>query len=312
MNDLLSKMDQNSDIPRKLADCRVAVVGLGLIGASLCMDLTRLKVCREVRGISRSSQTVALGIRKKVIDQGTTRLKSGVAGADIVVLAAPIRSAIWQVGEIGNSLKKGAIVVDVGSTNCLVAEALAGLPPHVQPITTHPMAGKETSGFDSAESGLFANAIWVLTPLPRTSPQAVQLFSQLVLAVGAHPLEMDGPIHDRIVSAISHVPFLLSSALVRTVSKVGKEEPGVWNLAAAGFRDTSRVAASEASMFLDILMTNRENIGKHLELFMEEMSYLRKLLDEGNEEELEKQLTTNREARRNWYSAYEARNRPTI
>lgn len=269
-------------------------------------------MCREVRGISRSSQTVARGIRNNVIDQGTTRLKSGVAGADIVVLAAPVRSAIRQIGEIGDSLKEGAIVVDVGSTSGLVAEALAKLPKHVQPISTHPMAGKETSGFDSAESGLFANAIWVLTPLPRTSPQAVELFSQLVIAVGAHPFTMDGTTHDLIVSAVSHVPFLLSSALVRTVAKVGREEPGVWNLAAGGFRDTSRVAASEAGMFLDILMTNRENIGRHLDIFLDEMLNLRRLLDEGNEVELVKQLMTNRETRLNWFNDYEARNRPSI
>ena len=299
-------------MPATLSDCRVAVVGLGLIGASLCIDLTRLGACREVRGISRSSQTVATGIRQGVIDQGTTRLLSGIAGADIVVLAAPVRSAIRQIGEIGDSLKEGAIVVDVGSTSSSVAEALADLPAHVQPISTHPMAGKETSGFDSAEAGLFANAIWVLTPLPRTSQTAVDLFSQLVVAVGAHPLTLAAAEHDRIVSAISHVPFLISSALVRTVAKVGQQDPGVWELAAGGFRDTSRVAASEASMFLDILMTNRTNIGQHLDLFMQEIACLRQLLDEANEEELERLLTANRRTRMNWYTAYEARNRPSI
>ncbi len=299
-------------LPRKLAECRVAVVGLGLIGASLCMDLTRLGVCREVRGISRSSLTVARGIRNRVIDQGTTRLLSGVSGADIVVLAAPVRTVIRQIGEIGDNLKDGAIVVDVGSTSSEVTTALAELPSHVQPISTHPMAGKETNGFDSAESGLFANAIWVLTPLPRTSQQAVDIFSQLVHAVGAHPLKLDAETHDRIVSAISHVPFLLSSALVRTVAEVGQEEPGVWDLAAGGFRDTSRVAASEASVFLDILMTNRENIGQQLDLFVREITYLRQLLEAPDEEELVKRLSENRKLRKDWYTAYAARNRPSI
>ena len=302
----------NTNLPRKLADCRVAVVGLGLIGASLCMDLTRLGVCREVRGISRSSQTVARGIRNGVIDQGTTRLLSGVAGADIVVLAAPVRTVIRQIGEIGNNLKEGAIVVDVGSTSSAVTVAMAELPSHVQPISTHPMAGKETNGFDSAEAGLFANAIWVITPLPRTSQLAVDIFTQLVHSVGAHPQELDAETHDRIVSAISHIPFLLSSALVRTVADVGKKEPGVWELAAGGFRDTSRVAASEASVFLDILMTNRENIGQQLDVFVKEITYLRQLLEAPDEEELVKRLSENRKFRKDWYAAYAARNRPSI
>ncbi len=313
MNETTSPLGRSgAGVPARLADCRVAVVGLGLIGASLCMDLTRLGACREVRGISRSSQTVATGIQNGVIDQGTTRLLSGIAGADIVVLAAPVRVAMRQIGEIRDSLKAGAIVADVGSTSSAVAQALADLPAPVQPLSTHPLAGKETSGFDAAEAGLFANAIWVLTPLPRTSPAAVDLFSQLVRAVGAHPLSLEAAEHDRIVSAISHVPFLVSSALVRTVAQVARQEPGVWELAAGGFRDTSRVAASEASMFLDILMTNRTNIGQHLEMFMQEIAYLRQLLDEANEEELEKQLTANRQTRMNWYAAYAARNRPAI
>ncbi len=295
-----------------LADCRVAVVGLGLIGASLCLDLTQLGICREVRGISRSAQTVAMGIRNGVIHQGTTRLLSGIVGADIVVLATPVRAAIRQIRQIRDGLKDGAIVVDVGSTSSMITEALATLPAHVHPISTHPMTGKETSGFDSAEAGLFANALWVLTPLPQTCPKAVVLFSQLVGAVGAHPLTLEAAKHDRMVSAISHLPFLVSSALVHTVAQVSKREPEVWELAAGGFRDMSRVAASEVSMFLDILMTNRRNIGQHLDLFMQEIVHLRQLLDEVNEEELKKRLTANRQTRMNWYAAYEARPRSSL
>lgn len=296
----------------KLADCRVAVAGLGLIGASLCMDLKRLRLCREVRGISRSSQSVARGIRTGVVDQGTTSLLTGVAGADIVILAAPVRAAIRQLGEIGHRLKPGAVVVDVGSTSALVSQAMADLPPAIQPLATHPMAGKETSGFDAAEPGLFHNAVWVLTPLARTSADAVGLFTELVRAVGAWPVIMEARKHDRVVAAISHLPFLVSSALVQAVATLGQDDPEVWDLAAGGFRDTSRVAASEAGMFLDILMTNRKNIGRHLDLFIENIQYLRTLLEETDEVKLEQQLSENRRVRREWYAAYAARNRPAI
>lgn len=293
----------------QLADCRIAVVGLGLIGASLCMDLKRLHLCREVRGISRSSQAVARGIRTGVIDQGTNRLESGVAGADIVVLATPVRVAIRQMQAMGPCLKPGAVVVDVGSTSVQVSEAMAALPPQAQPIVTHPMAGKETSGFDSAEPGLFQNAVWVLSPLPRTSPDALALFTQLVHAVGAHPVTMDARKHDRVVAAISHLPFLVSSALVCTVAAMGQDEPEVWELAAGGFRDTSRVAASEVSMFLDILMTNRDNIGRPLDLFIQHIMQLRAWLEAEDEEALVQCLSANRRARQAWFAKYEARNR---
>ena len=295
-----------------LADCRVAVVGLGLIGASLCADLTRLKVCREVRGVSRSSSTVARGIAEGIIDQGTTRLQTGVQGVDIVILASPVRIAIGQLERISGHLKEGAIVADVGSTSVEVVEAMERLPAHVQPIATHPMAGKETSGFDSAERGLFDNATWILTPLERTSSRTVDVFRELVVAVGAHPLMMEPHKHDRVVAAISHVPFLLSSALVGSVVRAGEQDPEVWECAAGGFRDTSRVAASEAGMFIDILMTNRENVHRQLDRFIDEIRELRSMLVERQEDELVVRLSSNRDARLAWYAAWMERNRPEI
>lgn len=295
---------------RTLAECRVAVVGMGLIGASLCMDLSRLKLCREVKGISRSSSSVARAIRTGVVDQGTTRLLSGVAGVDIVILAAPVRAAIRQLAEIGPSLKDGAVVVDMGSTSSAVVRAMEELPATIQPISTHPMAGKETSGFDSAEPGLFQNATWVLTPLRRTRPEAVALFTELICAVGAHPVHMEAAKHDRVVAAISHLPFLVASALVQAAATASRTDAEVWNLAAGGFRDTSRVAASEASMFLDILMTNRENVGAQLDEFIANIQYLRTLIERSDEETLVNQLFQNRQTRMQWHERYNARRRP--
>ncbi len=295
-----------------LADCRVAVVGLGLIGASLCADLTRLKVCREVRGVSRSSTTVSRGIAEGIIDQGTTSLQTGVEGVDIVILAAPVRIAIGQLARIADHLKDGAIVADVGSTSVEVVKAMKGMPAHVQPIATHPMAGKETSGFDSAERGLFDNATWILTPLERTSAHTVKVFRELVLSVGAHPLMMEPHKHDRVVAAISHVPFLLSSALVGSVAEAGVRDPEVWECAAGGFRDTSRVAASEADMFIDILMTNRENVRSQLDRFIEEILELRSMLVERREDALVARLSAHRNARLAWYADWMERNRPEI
>ena len=246
------------------------------------------------------------------MDQGTTSLLTGVTGADIVVLAAPVRIAIRQLQAIGPSLKPNAIVVDVGSTSAEVVQTMEALPPGIQPLATHPMAGKETSGFNAAEPGLYANATWVLTPLARTSEAAIALFAELVVAVGAHPVRMEALKHDRVVAAISHLPFLVSSALVQTVVSQGDRDPEVWDLAAGGFRDTSRVAASEASMFLDILMTNKENVGACLDLFIAHIQSLRALIERDEEDRLVEILSHNRRARRDWHAQYEARRRPAI
>ncbi len=297
---------------RRLADCRVAVAGLGLIGASLCMDLTRHQLCREVRGISRSATTITRAIQLGVVDQGTTSLSTGITGADIVILAAPVRIAIAQLRTLGDNLKPGAVVVDVGSTSAEVGQVMADLPPHAHPIATHPMAGKETSGFDAAEPDLFVNATWVLTPLERTSPAALVLFEELVTAVGAHPTRMEAHKHDRVVAAISHLPFLVSSALVQTAAALGERDPEVWDLAAGGFRDTSRVAASEANMFLDILMTNKDNVGACLDLFLDHLQALRSLIEEDKEEQLVTTLSHNRCVRRDWHAHYKTRRRSAL
>jgi prephenate dehydrogenase len=242
---------------KSLHDCSVTVVGLGLMGASLCMDLAQNHLCREVRGVARRTDTVLQAFFSGAVDEATNDLATGIQGADIVVLATPVRHIIATLDEIGPHLWPGALVTDMGSTKGDICAALNTLPDSVQPIGSHPMTGKETAGFEAAESGLYRNAPWVLTPLPRTSPAALALATELALAVGARPIVLEPARHDRLVASISHLPFLLASALVHAVNDVGADDPKVWELAAGGFRDTSRVAASDTRMFMDILLTNR-------------------------------------------------------
>src|SRR5690606_24517374 len=143
--------------------------------------------------------------------------------------------------ELGPHLWPGTLVMDMGSTKAEICAALGHLPPGIQPIGGHPMTGKESAGFGAAETGLYRDAPWVLTPLPRTSQDALCLATELVEAVGARPLVLPPARHDRLVAAISHLPFLAASALVHTAAEVGTDDPTVWELAAGGFRDTSRV-----------------------------------------------------------------------
>jgi len=285
---------------KRLRDCRVTVVGLGLMGASLCMDLVQGKLCREVRGVARRAETALDAFFANAVDQATTDLHTGVAGADIVILATPVRTIVDMLEEVGPLLWPGALVMDMGSTKGEICAAMATLPAAVQPIGGHPMCGKETAGFGSAEAGLYVNAPWVLTPLPRTSDTTIRLATELAQAVGARPVVLEAARHDRLVASISHLPFLLASALVHAVAQTGNDDAMVWKLAAGGFRDTSRVAASDTRMFMDILMTNRTAVLEQLDNFMQHLSEIRALLAQADEATLSGKLAISQKARAGW------------
>ena len=285
---------------KRLSDCRVTVVGLGLMGASLCMDLVQGKLCREVRGVARRAETALAAFFENAVDQATTDLQTGVAGADIVILATPVRTIVDMLTEVGPLLWPGALVMDMGSTKGEICAAMDWLPPHVQPIGGHPMTGKETAGYEAAEPGLYRGATWVLSPLPRTSQDTIDLSLELVNAVGAKPVVLEPERHDNLVAAISHLPFLLASALVHTVDQTGVLDPTVWRLAAGGFRDTSRVAASDTRMFMDILMTNREAVLAQLCTFQAQIDELRSLLAYSDEDALRSKLAHSQKLRAEW------------
>jgi prephenate dehydrogenase len=285
---------------KKLSDCSVTVVGLGLMGASLCLDLTHRHLCGEVRGVARRIDTVLEAFFSGAVDEATNDLVTGVQGADIVILATPVRTIIDMLAEAGPHLWPGTIVMDMGSTKAEICAAMESLPFGVQPIGAHPMCGKETSGFGAAEPGLYHNAPWVLSPLPRTSPDAMELASELARAVGAQPIVLEAKRHDRLVAAISHLPFLLASSLVHAVNDTGSADDMAWKLAAGGFRDTSRVAASDTRMFLDILSTNRIAVLEQVDALMYHLTEIRSLLQAGDEGGLESKLAYSQQLRAGW------------
>jgi prephenate dehydrogenase len=270
------------------------------MGASLCMDLVQGNLCREVRGVAHRTETALRAFFANAVDQATTDLNAGVAGADIVILATPVRTIVGMLDELGSLLWPGTLVIDMGSTKGAICAALNRLPVGLQPIGGHPMTGKETAGFGAAEAGLYVGAPWILSPLPRTSPGALELATELVEAVGARPILLEPQRHDRLVAAISHLPFLLASALVHSVADAGESDPMVWDLAAGGFRDTSRVAASDTRMFMDILSTNREAVLAQIDRLDAHLHELRTLLLNCNESELQAKLSTSQQLRANW------------
>ncbi len=273
----------------------ICIIGLGLMGGSLALALREAGWRGRITAVSRNPATLAAAESGGAIDRGFTELAAGVAGADMVVLATPVRTLLRQLPEVGSHARPGAIVLDMGSTKAEICAALAGLPPGLEPIGGHPMCGKEKAGFQAADASLYRGKTFVLCPLPRTGEAALRSTHELVDAIGAQPLILDPAAHDRAAAAISHLPYALAVALVNAVAEA--DDPLAWTLAASGFRDTSRVAASDVDMMLDILLSNRRNVMEWLRAYARQFASLYDALAEQDEPALRRQLTAAQEAR---------------
>jgi prephenate dehydrogenase len=207
-----------------------------------------------------------------------------VRSADIVILATPVRTILQVIREIGPFLPQGCLLTDLGSTKVEIVKVMQALPPHVQPVGGHPMCGKETSGLGAADARLYEGATYLMTPLPRTRPAAVALIEELIRSIGAKPYRIDPERHDLLVAAVSHLPYILSAGLVATVDAL--EDDVAWTIAASGFRDTSRLAASDETMMVDILLTNRASLQELLALLQVQIAQLQEWLIAQDEAQL--------------------------
>lgn len=279
-----------------LSKARVSIIGLGLMGASLALDLRGR--CAEIIGVSRSPSTLNYATEHHIVDRITDFEQA--LDCDLLVLAAPIRTIIKQLQQISTlsfepQTSSPTVVVDMGSTKTEIVRAMQSLPPRFDPIGGHPMCGKEVAGIHHAETGLYRNQTFILTTLERTSPRALALVQEMIAVIGARPLMLSPEKQDSLVAMISHLPYLASSALVQTA--ISKEDAQVWDVAASGFRDTSRLAASDLTMMLDIILTNREAILDALKRYRVEMETLTTLVESGDEQALRAALTPSQEKR---------------
>lgn len=247
-----------------LKDARIAIIGLGLMGGSLGLALKKRNICSEIVGLVRRAEAVTQAESLEVVDWATLNPAAALGQADIVVFSTPIRTLIKQLGEMAQYCKPNAVITDMGSTKVEITRAMNALPAGLQPVGSHPMCGKETAGMAAAEASLYEGAPWILTPLNRTNPAATQLVQDMATAIGAKTQIINARRHDNLVATISHLPYTLAATLTLTAMDVAKNDDAVWGVAAGGFRDTSRVAASDVTMMLDILLTNRQAVGHRL------------------------------------------------
>lgn len=278
---------------------KVAVVGVGLIGGSLCLSWRRRDLVREVWGVDRSPEVLEEARRRGAVDRATLDLGEGVAGAELVVLATPVET-ILRIGEeeLPRVLSPNALVTDVGSTKGEIcrrlSRALAGRGVF---IGGHPLAGSEDQGIAAAHPHLFENAVFVLTPSEGTPEGALRDLAALVSTTGAEVVFMDPDLHDRVVAMVSHLPQMVAVALVNAVERASEAIPGLMDMAAGGFRDTTRITSSPPDIWKDILLTNREAALEALALFRENLGRIEEAVRLGNGKAIFEEFSRARETR---------------
>jgi len=249
------------------------------MGGSLALALKRH--CRELIGLDASPEALAYALQHQVINEAST-FESIVASADLIILATPVRSILAYLEQLNQSnlSERQPVILDIGSTKTAIVAAMQNLPPNFQPIGGHPMCGKETGGIQHADAELYRNKTFVLCPLTRTSPKTLALVQEVVQAVGANALELDAEQHDIFAALISHLPYTVATALMRTALE--QDHDALWQMAASGFRDTTRLAASDLAMMSDILLTNRAAVLKALAAYKTELDTLTHAIESGD------------------------------
>ena len=285
----------------ELLNAQVTIVGMGLMGASLAGGLRG--ECRRVVGVARRAESIEIALARGFVDSGTSDVAEGVSEADVVILATPVRAILRQLPEIASFLPEGCLLMDLGSTKGRIAAAMMQLPAHIQPLGGHPMCGKEKSGIEVADPALYKGCTFILSPLERTSHDALALGRALAEAVGAHPLILEPERQDFLVATVSHLPYLLACALVATADATTSQDPAAWEVVATGFRSTSRLAGSDVTMMTDILLTNRKEVLKALDTYQDHLREMIRLVEDGDEERMREVLGAIRETRREMYPA---------
>ena len=279
---------------------RVALIGLGLIASSMAHAMRANGLAGEIVGHAKSVETRAVALDIGLCDRVCATAAEAVQGADLVVLAVPVGAMAAIAAEIGPHLAPGATVTDVGSVKQAVIEAVAPhLPAGVAFIPGHPMAGTEYSGPRSGFATLFQNRWWLLTPLPDTDPAAIDRLRSFLTAMGARVDTMEADHHDLVLAVVSHTPHLIAYTMVGVADHLAQvSNSEVIQYSATGFRDFTRIAASDPTMWRDVFLTNKDAVLDVLGRFTEELFVLQRAIRMGDGDLLHDYFTRTRAIRR--------------
>ena len=279
---------------------RVALIGLGLVNSSLARVLRLKTPATEIVGCARSQATIDKATELGFVDRVTLDPAQAVEGCDLVVLGSPVGTFAPLAAKIGPHLVQGATLTDVGSVKKAVFAAVSPhVPPGVHLVPGHPVAGTEHSGPEAGFAELFEGRWCILTPPPDADPAAVERVAALWRMAGMSVELMSADHHDAVLAITSHLPHLIAYNIVGTVTDLEEEtKEEVFKYAAAGFRDFTRIAASDPIMWRDIFLTNREAVLEMLGRFSEDLSALQRAIRRGDGAYLETLFTRTRAIRR--------------
>jgi prephenate dehydrogenase len=278
---------------------RVALLGTGLIGGSIGLALRRLPDVDDVIAFDADPAVAQRAVQRGAATATADTPEQAVSGAEFIFIATPVRTIPELAKRASTQVKAGAVITDVGSTKSrVVLEVEKSLPHGSTFIGGHPMAGTENDGIDAAEARLFEGSWWILTPTERVEASAYRSLHVLLGRLGAQVMALDPARHDELMAVISHLPHLTATTLMNLAGERGKEHAGLLSLAAGGFRDVTRVAASNPDIWLDICEENAEAIGAVIETFAGRLLELGKLVRSGDRSELRERFLSARQARR--------------
>jgi cyclohexadieny/prephenate dehydrogenase len=287
---------------------RVALIGIGLIGSSLARVLRRDSPATRIIACARRAETLAAVRRLDLADETTDDPARAAEGADLVVVATPL-SAYAEIGRrIAPALRRGAILTDVGSVKeAVIRDLQPSLPEGVHFVPGHPVAGTEHSGPEAGFAELFRGRWCILTPPPETAPEAVADVTRMWEQAGMRVVTMNADHHDRVLAVTSHLPHLIAYTIVGTATDLEDSlKSEVIEFSASGFRDFTRIAASDPVMWRDIFLNNREAVLEILQRFNEDLTALQRAIRWGEGDKLQDLFTRTRAIRRSIIEAKQA------
>jgi cyclohexadieny/prephenate dehydrogenase len=279
---------------------KIALIGIGLIGSSIARDIAKRGLAGTIAIATRSPATLRRAEELNLGNSYHLSAAEAVKNADLVIVSVPVGSSGTVAQEIRNSLKPGAILTDVGSTKAsVVAQMKPHVPQGVHFIPGHPIAGTEHSGPDAGFAGLFQGRWCILTPDNDADPKAVEQLSALWQALGSNVETMDTEHHDKVLAIVSHLPHIIAYNIVGTADDLETvTESEVIKYSASGFRDFTRLASSDPTMWRDVCLHNKEAILEMLARFSEDLAYLQRAIRWGDGDKLFDLFTRTRSIRR--------------
>jgi len=276
---------------------KIGIIGLGLIGGSIARALKRNDKGYIIKAWDRDKKNLELGLSEKVFDEYTLSLKDGFFDCDVIFLCVPVFAMRDILDELLMNISPISILTDVGSTKSDVVALVNEMNVKNPFIGGHPLAGSEKSGFTASRANLFENAYYCLTPAKDTNKDSIKELRDIVIDLGAIPIEMTPAEHDKVTAAISHVPHVIAASLVNLIDELDSPDNIMKTISAGGFKDLTRIASSSPSLWAGICLSNRDKILETIESFIEGLKCFEIDLRNKKKESIEKFFTSAREVR---------------